>query len=878
MSPTESAHMSSLAPSPQQTQLLKRTTSSFCIPPLATQQSTLQRPKVSFAPIVSTCATTSSRSASHSRIGVLRRAPSPDAKRVASIFSSVSSRRFTMTAIRQSPCSEGEEDDSSSPPEECPITSSNIGDDDAQCQKQERDSPCNRNRSASTSSLSTSSSSSSSICEMNRSFSSSSTASTSTTTSASMTTADDDVGEGDNEQGEEDEDDKFSVTSFTPSNTSRSSKHSATSTFTSFSSSRSNRHIFFLPPICDDEDEHTVIGTSASGPLDLRFPSSSSSHSRMRHVRTTTRKQGAGNKLARRRDPLRQADTSKSASLFPLADEPREELDALVRKIDRLAGGKDAFLELMVDSEEWTRLWGYDDSDSEEDEDGEPVSTPRNRVRTLKSSSRSISSIVGDSSSPLRHPVQEGEDPLTAVTPSPDTVVPVLERRRGKHSRSSSTASTSTITSNSSNPSPSSTPFSSFSSVYSPLQKTLSHLSATSSSSPSRATIEVETEAEKECELVTYLESRSAILPPSGPAISSSRCFTPISALISLPSASSAATSDRLLPKLRPMRFSTPWQHLSRTPVQRTLLAPRASSRARMGAKVIKDDQRAGWWGWKWGRMSSVFSEKRGTESFLPGAGDFLDMDDDDDDEVEEQDGESEEDEWDGDDDDDEDEEDEFFPDFNDSSSRSHSPPQRRSSDSTATPMTRPIDSFLLPDDVPLPPPPFRPYFSPSHPTITKRRYVHRTRQASDPLFHRTYAVENCTAMRRRIPPPRPFMDPELLARIRMRMDYYSSRYDCDDDRVSEEEMYGVRWRSEVHRIKLLDRHRPLYTLYGAWGSRCDGPGDVEEEVIREGVERKCEIGRWVSLCPSPSPGGGERLRIGSALRSIAFGAGAPDV
>jgi hypothetical protein len=148
-----------------------------------------------------------------------------------------------------------------------------------------------------------------------------------------------------------------------------------------------------------------------------------------------------------------------------------------------------------------------------------------------------------------------------------------------------------------------------------------------------------------------------------------------------------------------------------------------------MGAQVVKHNERAGWWGWKWGRMSSVFSEKRGTESFLPGPGDFLDMDDDDDEveEAEEEDGEdkeSEKDEWDGDDDDydDEDEEDEFFPDFNDSSSRSRSQPERGFSDSTTTPTTRPIDSFLLPSDVPLPPLPLRPYFSPSHPTITKRK------------------------------------------------------------------------------------------------------------------------------------------------------------
>jgi hypothetical protein len=139
-------------------------------------------------------------------------------------------------------------------------------------------------------------------------------------------------------------------------------------------------------------------------------------------------------------------------------------------------------------------------------------------------------------------------------------------------------------------------------------------------------------------------------------------------------------------------------------------------------------------------------------------------------------------------------------------------------------------------------------------------------------------------------------MDPELLARIRMRMDYHgygygrgsgSSHYDCGDMMMMpEEDMYGVRWRSEVHRIKLLDRHRPLYTMYNTWGSRCDGPGEVEEETIREGVERKCEIGRWVSLrsSPAPAPGPGpvgvgeERLRVGSSLRSIAFGAGAPDV
>ena len=90
--------------------------------------------------------------------------------------------------------------------------------------------------------------------------------------------------------------------------------------------------------------------------------------------------------------------------------------------------------------------------------------------------------------------------------------------------------------------------------------------------------------------------------------------------------------------------------------------------------------------------------------------------------------------------------------------------------------------------------------------------------------------------------------------------------------------MYGgIRWRSEIHRIKLLDRHRPLYTLYNnAWSTTYDGGrGDVEEEVIREGLERKCEIGRWVALNPGREDG---RLRVGSSLRNVAFGPGAPDV
>jgi len=279
----------------------------------------------------------------------------------------------------------------------------------------------------------------------------------------------------------------------------------------------------------------------------------------------------------------------------------------------------------------------------------------------------------------------------------------------------------------------------------------------------------------------------------------------------------------------------------------------------------------------------SVFSGERGTDSFLPGPNSFLDMDDADEHEAAyEDETEDEEDVWDDDDDDDDDddEEDEFLFDFN----PSHSQLQKDSFDPLAVLPTRPTDSFLLPSSVPLPPLPFHPYFSPSHPTITKRKYVHRTRQASDSLFHRAYALENCTAMKRRVPPPRPFMDPELLARMRMRMHYYgygstSSLCGGDDaippELVDDETMMygGVRWRSEVHRIKLLDRHRPLYTLYNnAWG-RYDGRAEVEEEIIREGLERKCEIGRWVALSPEAG-----RLRVGSSLRTVAFGAGAPDV
>lgn len=283
----------------------------------------------------------------------------------------------------------------------------------------------------------------------------------------------------------------------------------------------------------------------------------------------------------------------------------------------------------------------------------------------------------------------------------------------------------------------------------------------------------------------------------------------------------------------------------------------------------------------------SVFSGEKGTDSFLPGPGDFLDMTDDDDEYVQDDDEDSdEEDECDDDDDDDDEDEDESLFDFDVSL---HPKLRSRSQPETTSPPTRPIDSFLLPSGIPLPPLPFHPYFSPSYPTITKRKYVHRTRQASDPLFHRVYALENITAMKRRISPPRPFMDPELLARMRMRMHYYGyssrcrgSHHDNDDAMIIPEleeiMMYGgIRWRSEIHRIKLLDRHRPLYTLYNnAWSTTYDGGrGDVEEEVIREGLERKCEIGRWVALNPGREDG---RLRVGSSLRNVAFGPGAPDV
>ena len=106
-------------------------------------------------------------------------------------------------------------------------------------------------------------------------------------------------------------------------------------------------------------------------------------------------------------------------------------------------------------------------------------------------------------------------------------------------------------------------------------------------------------------------------------------------------------------------------------------------------------------------------------------------------------------------------------------------------------PATRPIDSFLLPADTQLPP-------------LT--RHVRLQRQASDPLCYLVYALENHMARRTKITPPS-FIDP----------------------RESEfEMMVRERWRSRMHRVKLPDRHRPLYkTLLGrrvpektAWGKR----------------------------------------------------------
>ena len=374
-----------------------------------------------------------------------------------------------------------------------------------------------RSRSVSFSSLSTTSSSSS--FDMNRSFSSSSTA-----------TSDYD---DDDDEDDHDDDEESSVTSLSLSNTSRSSKHSATSTCTSFSSSRPQRPIFFLPPIYDcDEDEYPIIDT-------LPIPSSSL-RSRSSSPRTRMRRQskiGYTNKKARSINltPTPATITRKyvqttRSSLFPLVDEPREELDALIDKIDRLGAttttshveiGKDAFLELMIPSSEWQG----DDYDEEDEEasscrDCASDSAPSRSI----SISRPSSSSVGNNS--VYHPVREGEDPLTVITPRLNAIIPIPEQRRRTHSRSSSTSSVSTITSASS-------PTTTHSSPFSPISSSPSFSSICSSplqtSSPPLV-VEPEDKPAKECQLVTYLESRSVIFPEPSP---SQRSFIPISDYIS---------------------------------------------------------------------------------------------------------------------------------------------------------------------------------------------------------------------------------------------------------------------------------------------------------------------------------------------------------
>lgn len=199
-----------------------------------------------------------------------------------------------------------------------------------------------------------------------------------------------------------------------------------------------------------------------------------------------------------------------------------------------------------------------------------------------------------------------------------------------------------------------------------------------------------------------------------------------------------------------------------------------------------------------------MFSASRNAESFLPGPEDFFDLDEEIEDDEAEFDGEEEE----YADDDDEESDDEGLDDiFLSFSSRS-------ASSSTAP---------------------------------KKIKLYHRTRAAANPLYHLVTALENTTALMNHLPPPRTSSG------------HHHHQYSSRSMMMCGEGV--VPWRSELHRIKLLDAKR----FGGA------------SEVMKPGVERLCERGRWVVLSPLSSSVKEEesrRVRVGSTLRNVAFGAG----
>lgn len=141
--------------------------------------------------------------------------------------------------------------------------------------------------------------------------------------------------------------------------------------------------------------------------------------------------------------------------------------------------------------------------------------------------------------------------------------------------------------------------------------------------------------------------------------------------------------------------------------------------------------------------------------------------------------------------------------------------------------------------------------FSRSASSVTapkKIKLYHRTRAAANPLYHLVTALENTTALMNHLPPPRTSSG------------HHHHQYSSRSMMMCGEGV--VPWRGELHRIKLLDARR----FGGA------------SELMKPGVERLCERGRWVVLSPLSASSVKEeerrRVRVGSTLRNVAFGTG----